>query len=157
MKKGPFKMKGMSFKSSPVKGFTGFMASQSGKKSKTPKLDKFADKALEHVANVATAGLYGRAKKYVKKQGGLAATLDKHLPVGNKTKKVKKAAKTYGVLKSDKNKKQAAVDKIMVRKKGRVMESMKKVAKPVEKKYTKVKKDLKMKPPYKKPVGPRSK
>ncbi len=47
-------------------------------------------------------------------------------------------------------------DKMMGQKKGRLMESMKKVAKPVEKKYTKVTSDLKMKPPYKKPVGPRA-
>ena len=89
MKKGPFKMKGMSFKGSPAKGITGFSVSNYGKKSKTPKIDKFIGKALEHGANVATSGLYGQAKKYVKKQGGLAATLDKHLPIGNKTKKSK--------------------------------------------------------------------
>ena len=35
-------------------------------------------------------------------------------------------------------------------------DSMKKVGKPTEKKYTKVRSDLKMKPPQKKPVGPRA-
>jgi len=35
-------------------------------------------------------------------------------------------------------------------------QSMKKVKKPAEKKYMKVKRDLKMKPPYKRPVGPRA-
>jgi len=35
-------------------------------------------------------------------------------------------------------------------------QSMKKAAKPVEKKYMKVTKDLQMKPPYKNPVGPRA-
>jgi hypothetical protein len=45
----------------------------------------------------------------------------------------------------------------LMKKKGKlVKDSMKKVAKPVEKKYMKVTKDLKMKPPYKKPVGPRA-
>ena len=45
----------------------------------------------------------------------------------------------------------------LMKKKGKLMkESMKKIAKPVEKKYTKVRSDLKMKPPYKRPVGPRA-
>ena len=136
-----------------MKGITGFKVSNYGKKSKTPKTDKFIGKVAEFGANVATGGLYGQAKKYVKKQGGLAKTLDKHLPIGNKTKKIKKAAKTYGVLKSDKNVKSKHTSmgsgsspkpkmgrmmkesKKLVKKQG-LKDSMKKVARSIEKKRT---------------------
>ena len=79
----PFKMKGHTLpgpnqrKKSPMKGLTGFRVSNYGKKSKTPKIDKFIGKALEFGANVATGGVYGTTKKYIKKQGGPKATFVK--------------------------------------------------------------------------------
>ena len=81
----PFKMKGFSGfgNESPLKQHPRYSLH---KVWKTPKTDKVIGKALEHGANVATAGLYGQAKKYIKKQGGLAKTLDKHFPVGKKKK-----------------------------------------------------------------------
>jgi hypothetical protein len=50
---------------------------------KTMKLvDKYVnpviEKAGEHFANVATAGGYKAAKKYIRKKGGLAKTFDKY-------------------------------------------------------------------------------
>jgi hypothetical protein len=55
-------------------------------RAQNPKISKFVDKyvnpviekAGEHFANVATAGGYKAAKKYIRKKGGLVKTFDKY-------------------------------------------------------------------------------
>ena len=133
MKKGPFKMKGMSFKSSPskqikeVKGTSIF--------GKSPK-DFVVDAAKNISGYNAVKGIYNKIS-------------------GSKTKVGKKATKKSLSKGASEGASEAVAELVKGGKMG-LKKSMKKVAKPVEKKYTKVKKDLKMKPPYKKPVGPRS-
>ena len=58
--------------------------------------------------------------------------------------------------KSSKNSVEAVTRGLVEGGKMGLKQSMKKIAKPVEKKYTKVRSDLKTKPPYKRPVGPRA-
>tara|TARA_R110002012_G_scaffold101930_3_gene241420 strand:+ start:949 stop:1329 length:381 start_codon:yes stop_codon:yes gene_type:complete len=93
---GPFKMKGHELpgpnqrKKSPMKIGIGSMLMAKQFRSDYPKTSKFINKVGEGVLNVATGGVYGTTKEYVKKQGGLAKTLDKHFPVKTPTREQKK-------------------------------------------------------------------
>ena len=122
----PFKMKGMNFKSSPMK---------------------------QDIKEVKGTSIFGQSPKNFAKN----LLINQVAPGAQQL--YKKAKEAYNTYKGNKAVKESSVSKaasevVVQGGKMGLKQSMKKVAKPTEKKYTKVRSDLKMKPPYKKPVGP---
>ena len=166
---GPFKMMG----SSPMKAFPGLAG---------PKLSKKGKKTLDRVGNAIVTGGMSEAKNIMKPVGNLANKAGKKVGLdlkgylsgkqgfipdykGNSTKKtVNKIAKRVERATSDKPKAKkisqstttspTADKKMLGKKKGRLMDSIKKVARPSKK--STITDNKSMKPPYKKPVGPRA-
>ena len=167
----PFKQMG----SSPMKAFPGLAG---------PKLSKNASKKLDRVGNAIVTGGMSEAKNIMKPVGELANKAGKKVGLdlkgylsgkqgfipdykGNSTKKtVNKIAKRVEKATSDKPKAKkvsqklttapGADKKMLGKKKGRLMkDSTKKVARPSKK--STITDNKSMKPPYKKPVGPRAK
>ena len=166
----PFKQMG----SSPMKAFPGLAG---------PKLSKKGQKTLDRVGNAIVTGGMSEAKNIMKPVGELANKAGKKVGLdlkgylsgkqgfipdykGNSTKKtVNKIAKRVEKATSDKPKAKkisqklstapAADKKMLGQKKGKLMkDSIKKVARPSKK--STITNNKSMKPPYKKPVGPRA-
>ena len=112
-----------------LKGEQGFIPDYKGQSTKQT-VHKVAKKVVKHTAPNVTQKLK-KAKDVIKKSGKEGVS-----------EGAQQAGDNFGRMKES--------GKLMAK------QSMKKVAKPTEKKYTKVRSDIKMKPPYKKPVGPRA-